>query len=91
MIELGNVCNLHCNICPREYEYGKRMDIGFMPLDNAKNIQDQMIPYLDSIGLTGLGETMMYPHLLDVLKHIKKTQAVNRNNSIDKRSFQWLS
>ena len=48
------------------------MDIGFMPLDNAKNIQDQMIPYLDSIGLTGLGETMMYPHLLDVLKHIKK-------------------
>lgn len=50
-----------------------------------------MIPYLDSIGLTGLGETMMYPHLLDVLKHIKKTQAVNRNNSIDKRSFQWLS
>lgn len=48
------------------------MDIGFMPLDNAKNILDQMIPYLDSIGLTGLGETMMYPHLLDVLKHIKK-------------------
>ena len=72
MIELGNVCNLHCNICPREYEYGKQMDIGFMPLDNAKNILDQMIPYLDSIGLTGLGETMMYPHLLDVLKHIKK-------------------
>ena len=48
------------------------MDIGFMPLDNAKNILDQMMPYLDSIGLTGLGETMMYPHLLDVLKHIKK-------------------
>lgn len=43
MIELENVCNLHCNICPREYEYGKQMDIGFMPLDKAKNILDQMI------------------------------------------------
>ena len=43
MTELGNVCNLHCNICPREYEYGKQMDIGFMPLDKAKNILDQMI------------------------------------------------
>lgn len=71
MIELGNVCNLHCCICPREYEYGKQMNIGFMPLDKAKSILDQMIPYLDSIGLTGLGETMMYPHLLEVLLHIK--------------------
>ena len=71
MIELGNVCNLHCNICPRIYEYGKQMDIGFMPLERAKAILDQMIPYLDSICLTGLGETMMYPHLLEVLQHIK--------------------
>lgn len=48
MIELGNVCNLHCNICPREYEYGKQMDIGFMPLDNAKKHSrpDDSIPRL---------------------------------------------
>lgn len=71
MIELGNVCNLHCCICPREYEYGKKMDVGFMPLEKAKALLDQMIPYLDSIGLTGLGETMMYPHMLEVLQHIK--------------------
>lgn len=72
MIELGNVCNLHCRICPREYEYGKEMNIGFMPLDKARKILDEMIPYLDSIGLTGLGETMMYPHMLEVLQHIKQ-------------------
>ena len=24
MIELGNVCNLHCLMCPREYQYGKQ-------------------------------------------------------------------
>lgn len=72
MIELGNVCNLHCLMCPREYQYGKEMDKGFMPLDKAKAIIDEMLPYMDSIGLTGLGETLLYPHLLEVLKYIKK-------------------
>lgn len=71
MLELGNVCNLHCSMCPREHEYGKAMDVGFMPLEKAKQIIDQMYPYLDSCGLTGLGETFLYPHLLDVVKYIK--------------------
>ncbi len=72
MIELGNVCNLHCLMCPREHDYGKEMDKGFMPLERAIRIIDEMYPYLDSIGLTGLGETIMYPHLLEVVKHIKE-------------------
>ena len=67
MIELGNQCNLHCIMCPREFQYGKEMDKGYMPLERAKQIIDEMYPYLDSIGLTGLGETMLYPHLLDVV------------------------
>ena len=32
MIELGNVCNLHCMMCPREFVYGKEMDKGFNSL-----------------------------------------------------------
>lgn len=72
MVELGNVCNLHCLMCPREYEYGKEMDKGFMPLERAIGIIDEIYPYLDSIGLTGLGETIMYPHLLEVVKYIKQ-------------------
>ena len=71
MLELGNKCNLHCIICPREYQYGKAMDIGFMPLDKAKAIIDELYPYLTSIGLTGLGETLLYPHLLEILQYIK--------------------
>lgn len=71
MIELGNVCNLRCRMCPRVYEYGKEMDVGFMPLENAKRIVDEIYPYLDSIGLTGLGETTLYPHLLEIVKYIK--------------------
>lgn len=71
MIELGNVCNLHCNMCPREHEYGKQMDIGFMPYNKAIWLIDQMVPYMDSIGLTGLGETFLYPRLLEIVKYIK--------------------
>lgn len=71
MLELGNKCNLHCTICPREYIYGKQMDLGFMPLDNACKIIDEVYPYLDSIGLTGLGETLLYPHLKEVVLYIK--------------------
>jgi len=71
MLELGNVCNLHCIICPREYQYGKQMDIGFMPIEKAKAIIDETYPYLTSIGLTGLGETLLYPHLLEILQYIK--------------------
>lgn len=72
MIELGNVCNLHCKMCAREFRYGQEMDKGFMPLEQVKHIIDEVCPYLDSIGLTGLGETFMYPHLLDVVKYIKE-------------------
>ena len=52
MLELGNVCNLHCVTCPREYEYGKSMNVGFMPADKAKGIIDEVLPGLDYSGLT---------------------------------------
>ena len=71
MIELGNHCNLHCKMCAREYKYGQEMDKGFMPLDRAKAIIDEIYPYLDSIGLTGLGETFMYPHIEEITRYIK--------------------
>lgn len=72
MIELGNVCNLRCITCPRVYDYGQQMDKGFMPKEKAFRLIDELLPYLDSIGLTGLGETAMYPHLADVVKYIKR-------------------
>lgn len=77
MLELGNRCNLHCVICPREYQYGKNMDQGFMPFDKVCQVVDELYPYLDSIGLTGLGETLLYPHMLEVVQYIK-----HKNKSI---------
>jgi len=75
MIELTNHCNLACTICPREYDFGIQMDKGRMTVNQAKKIIDETFPYLDSIGLTGLGETFMFKQLDEVVNyiHAKKT------------------
>ena len=71
MLELTNQCNLACTICPREHFYGKEMDKGMMNTDQAKKIIDEVHPYLDSIGLTGLGETFMYKRIEELINYIK--------------------
>lgn len=71
MLELSAHCNIHCTICPREYDYGHQMDKGYMDMVHAKRIIDQTWPYLDSIGLTGMGETFLYPHLEEVVQYIR--------------------
>jgi radical SAM protein with 4Fe4S-binding SPASM domain len=72
MLELTNKCNLHCVTCPREYGYGKEMAIGEMPTAMAKAIVDEALPYLMSIGLTGMGETLFAPNLVEVARYIKR-------------------
>jgi MoaA/NifB/PqqE/SkfB family radical SAM enzyme len=71
MLELTNHCNLACTTCPREYDYGKDMDKGTMTVDQAKKVIDELWPYLDSIGLTGMGETFMCGHIGEVVDYIK--------------------
>lgn len=72
MLELTNHCNLACTICPREYDYGKSMDKGQMNVESAKKIIDELWPYLDSIGLTGMGETFLYKEIEEIVNYIKK-------------------
>jgi radical SAM protein with 4Fe4S-binding SPASM domain len=71
MIELTNYCNLHCITCPREYAYGEKMALGHIDFELFKNIVNQAYPAIDSIGLTGLGEPLMYKHLPEALAYIK--------------------
>lgn len=71
MLELTNHCNLACTICPREYDYGKLMDKGQMSVAQAKMIIDELWPYLDSIGLTGMGETFLYKDIEEIVDYIK--------------------
>src|ERR1700709_439651 len=60
MLEVTNHCNLGCITCPREYAFGEEMDKGTIKLEPMEKIIDEVAPYIDSIGLTGLGETLLY-------------------------------
>jgi radical SAM protein with 4Fe4S-binding SPASM domain len=71
MLELTTLCNLSCTICPREFKFGKEMDKGNMAVDQAKRVLDELMPYLDSIGLTGMGETFLYNELEEIVDYIK--------------------
>jgi radical SAM protein with 4Fe4S-binding SPASM domain len=71
MLEVTNQCNLACITCPREYAFGHQMDKGFMDLDKMKRVVDEAFPYVDSIGLTGLGETFMYKKLPEIVSYIR--------------------
>ena len=71
MLEVTNLCQLKCITCPREYALGKEMAKGHMDLASAKRVVDASHVYLDSIGLTGLGETLLYPHLIELVDHIR--------------------
>jgi len=71
MIELTNHCNIKCITCAREYAYGDAMAKGFMDFEKFKNIIDEVYPYVDSIGLTGLCETFLYKKIDEAIDYIK--------------------
>ena len=70
-IELTNQCNIACTTCPREHYFGHKMNKGMMKKDLPKKIIDEVYPYVDSIMLTGLGETFMYKDLDKIVDYIK--------------------
>ncbi len=72
MLEVTNRCNLKCITCPREYDLGKQMDKGEMDLNMLKRIVDEVLPCIDSIGLTGLGEPFLYKSLVEAVHYIRE-------------------
>lgn len=71
MLEVTNHCNLKCITCPREYQFGEEMAKGFMDIRQLRKVVDEVYPYVDSIGLTGLGETLMYKPLEEAVDYIR--------------------
>ncbi|OOP57172.1 MAG: hypothetical protein AYP45_05160 [Candidatus Brocadia carolinensis] len=69
-MELTNVCNFSCEFCP---DSKMRRQRGFMPLEMAKSI-------LDDVGRTGIaklvlfhvmGEPTLHPHFIDIVRYAK--------------------
>lgn len=71
MIELTNHCNIKCITCAREYAFGDAMAKGFMDFEKFKSIINEIYPYVDAIGLTGLGETFLYKRIDEAVDYIK--------------------
>lgn len=70
-VEVAYTCNLHCVMCPRSFE-GVPQDI-FPP-----ELFETLIPHFSRfkyIQLTGYGEPLMSPHLVDFLIAVRKSGA----------------
>lgn len=63
-------CNLRCHMCLVRYRppVGRRQ--GAMPFDRFRAIVDAL-PDLADVTLQGLGEPLLVPHLLDMVRHVK--------------------
>ena len=75
LLELTNKCNLECTICPRNDDYGKEMQKGVMAFDNVVRVVDEIAAFGPKVVLIGLGETLLYKRLLDVVRYIHQANA----------------
>jgi len=70
-VEVSNICNLKCIMCPIEdYQPAKKRKL---TLDEFQRIISQF-PFLNSIGLFGLGEPLNNPRICEMIKICKSKQ-----------------
>jgi MoaA/NifB/PqqE/SkfB family radical SAM enzyme len=62
-IEIGNVCNLHCPMCLRQWYKRKE---GVMSIDQLSYIIEQN-PGLVGVGIGGWGEPLLHPRFPEIL------------------------
>jgi MoaA/NifB/PqqE/SkfB family radical SAM enzyme len=77
MIELTNHCQLECITCPRDKEDAHDYDFGVMPLENFKHIFGQFKSEVDTLDLTGLGESLMHPEIFEIIRWVRSQREVH--------------
>lgn len=70
LLEITNLCNLHCQLCPTGNGSLKRNKI-MMTFDNFKKIIDKMSGYLIEINFAGFGEPFLNEDIYRMLEYIK--------------------
>lgn len=68
-IEITNICNLGCVMCPRSYMSRKK---GMMDMELFKKIIDESKGKVEFVYLHLFGEPMMHPHIIDMIKYCRK-------------------
>jgi radical SAM protein with 4Fe4S-binding SPASM domain len=67
-IEITNVCNLGCIMCPRSYMSRKK---GIMDMGLFKKIIDESKGKVEFVYLHLFGEPLIHPHIIDMIKYCK--------------------
>ncbi len=67
-IEVTNLCNLDCKMCPRE-----KLDIAYehIPFERMKAIVDRL-KGIKSLTLTGWGEPFLHPNIFEMIRYAKE-------------------
>ncbi len=68
-LELTNVCNLNCTICPHSLMKRKK---GFIRLDLIEKIVERDASNTNVVGLHLLGESLLHPQACEIIKYLKK-------------------
>lgn len=77
MIELTNECQLECITCPRDKTDAFDYEIGTMSFENFKHIFGQFESDIETLDLTGLGESLMHPEIFDIIRWIRSRRKVH--------------
>ena len=70
-VELTNYCNLQCPVCPTGTNTLNRPAM-FMPPDMFENLMKEVGPYLLTLALYAWGESLLHPHLAEILRVCQK-------------------
>lgn len=74
IISITDMCNRKCNICPHMDESLFPNSKVWMTLDTAKNIANQLqqVNYTGTISLSGFGEPLLHPKVLQIIWEFTK-------------------
>jgi radical SAM protein with 4Fe4S-binding SPASM domain len=77
MIELTNQCQLACFTCPRDKKDAHDYEIGMMSMPDFQRIFSQFEETIDTLDLTGLGESLMHPDIFEIIRWVRSRKDVH--------------
>jgi len=91
-IDIGNVCNLRCPLCPTGTNELQRSQ-GFMRLAEYETILEKIKPYAVEVVMHNWGEPFLNPDFLDIVRATKREgigTAVSSNLNLVHRDQDYL-
>ncbi len=79
IFELTLHCNLHCNICSRQHLKNKTSEMDFQTFTKlVTNLEASTRSANVKLNIGGYGEPLIYPQIIDAIRHIKEKFPQNR-------------